>query len=98
MFRALAILLAFTTTACAEETVHYCNPDLTYDVSSADGSFVIWQQPKNAVCVREDAIWYKCDGRDDYKVAFQVSEDGNELWLRTPLYKEGEHETFVRCE
>jgi hypothetical protein len=97
MIRALAILLALTTTASAEP-VHYCNPDLMYDVSSVDGTFVIWQQPKNAICVREDAVWFKCDGRDDYKVSFQVSEDGNELWLRTPLYKENEHETFTRCD
>ena len=98
MFRTLAILLAFTTAAAADEPVQYCNDDVPYGLVEYEGKFIITQQHGNDTCVREDAIWYKCNDRDDYKLAFQVSEDGNEVWLWTPLYKEGEHETFTRCD
>ena len=97
MIRLTALLLMVSTSALAGEA-HYCNEELPYDVSAVDGYFIIWERPENHVCKRADAVWFKCDGRDDYKVSFQLSDDGAELYLRTPLYKEGEYETFTACQ
>lgn len=98
MFRFLVAFALFATPAMASDPVHYCNDDLPYDVSAVDDGFIIWQRPENAVCVRVDATWFECDKRADYRVAFQISEDGSELYLWTPLFKEGERETFRKCQ
>ena len=98
MFRALAVLMAFTVPAMADEPVKYCNDMVPYEVVEYGGVFTITQQHGNDICIREDAIWYKCNKREDYKIAFQVSEDGGALRLRTPLYKEGEYDEFTKCQ
>lgn len=96
MFRFLVAFALFASPAAADEPVKYCNDDVPYEIIEYEGTFIITQQHGNDTCVRIDADWYECNARPDYRLSFQVSEDGVVLEMRSPNYAEVGR--FTECQ
>lgn len=90
------VLALMLMTAPASAGQMYCNPGVPYDIAEVPHGYAVVRMAYSDFCKQDhmsDDPAYICDGRDDYRLHFDVKGD-----VLTLTYTDGNKATFTRCD